>query len=76
MIEETLDERGAELRAAHVPTAEAKEIKKLRRNQQKLLTIIAQLRRKIQSLEATLRIKRTVRRKRRANTVGSSQRGR
>lgn len=76
MIEETLDERGAEMRATHVPTAEAKEIKKLRRKQQKLLNIIAQLRQKIRSLKASLRIKRTVRRKRRTNTAGSSQRGR
>lgn len=42
--EETLDERGTELRATHTPTAEAREIKKLRKKQQRLLNIIAQLR--------------------------------
>ncbi|MDP0699485.1 hypothetical protein, partial [Klebsiella pneumoniae] len=40
MPEETLDERGPELRATHAPTAEAREIKKLRKKQQRLLNII------------------------------------
>ena len=42
--EETLDGVGAELRASHEPSAEAREIKKLRRKQQKLMSTIAQLR--------------------------------
>ena len=73
MPEETLDERGAKLRAAHAPTAEAREIKKLRKKQQRLLNIIAQLRQKIRSLKASLRIRRTIRRKRRTNVAGSCQ---
>jgi len=57
MPEETLDEGGAELRATHEPTAEAKEIKKLKKKQQRLLNTIAQLRQKIRSLKASLRIR-------------------
>ena len=71
MPEETLDERGPELRATHAPTAEAREIKKLRKKQQRLLNIIAQLRQKIRSLKTSLRIRRTIRRKRRTNAAGS-----
>lgn len=71
MPKETLDERGAELRATHPPTAEAREIKKLRKKQQRLLNIIAQLRQKIRSLKTSLRIRRTIRRKRRKNAAGS-----
>lgn len=76
MPEETLDERGTELRATRTPTAEAREIKKLRKKQQRLLNIIAQLRQKIRSLKASLRIRRTVRRKRRTNAAGSCQKRR
>jgi len=71
--EETLDERGAELRATHAPTAEAREIKKLRKKQQRLLNIIAELRQKIRSLKTSLRMRRTIRRKRRTNAAGSCQ---
>lgn len=44
MTEETLDGQEAELRATQEPTAEAKEIKKLKKKQRRLLSTIAQLR--------------------------------
>lgn len=69
--EETLDGVGAELRASHEPSAEAREIKKLRRKQQKLLSTIAQLWQQIRILKAHLRIRRTAGRRRRDNTARS-----
>jgi len=71
MPEETLDGVGAELRASHEPSAEAREIKKLRRKQQKLLSTIAQLRQQIRILKANLRMRRTAGKRKRANAARS-----
>ena len=69
--EEILDEEGADLRASHKPSAEAEEIKKLRKKQQRLLGTIARLRQQIRILKANLRIQRTARKRKRATAVKS-----
>ena len=69
--EDIPDEEGTSLRAK--PSAEAKEIKKLRKKQQRLLGTIARLRQQIRMLKASLRIQKTVR-KRRRTTVARTPR--
>ena len=70
-LEETLDRVGADLRASRKPSAEAREIKKLRTKQQRLLNTIAWLRQQIRILKASLRIQRTTRKRKRTTTAKS-----
>lgn len=63
------------MRATQKPTAEAREIRKLKKNRRKLLSTIAQLRQKIRSLQASLRMKKTTRRNRRTS-AGTPRKGR
>ena len=76
ITEETFDGQGTELKATQKPPAEAKEIKKLKKKQRKLLSTIAQLRQKIRSLQASLRMRRTTGRRKRTNIARSHRRGR
>lgn len=72
--EEILVEAGADLRASHESSTETLEIKKLRREQQKFLNIIAQLRQQIRVLKANQRIRRSRRAKRpRTNSHPANQ---